>query len=188
MQRNNDTYTFFAILAFLAAIFITTGIIAGSLEFSNQWWMMVLAFGLGVGFTGAAINAERKSSSTAIVASTSSLTMPGTEVVEKKAPKPAPAQKAKSKNEADDLTKLEGIGPKMSKALIAGGIATFEKLASMNEDEIRVVLDEQGQRFSPSAESWPEQAGYAAKDDWDGLEKLQSILVSGRYPDDYNKS
>src|SRR5918993_1888198 len=32
--------------------------------------------------------------------------------------------------EADDLTKIEGIGPKVSKTLIEAGISTFEALAS----------------------------------------------------------
>lgn len=84
--------------------------------------------------------------------------------------------------EPDDLTKLEGIGPKMSKALIAGGVTSFEKLSTMSVSDIRAVLDAQGQRFAPAAESWAEQASLAAKGDWDGLQALQDTLIAGRYP------
>ena len=86
-------------------------------------------------------------------------------------------------DEPDDLTRIEGIGPAMNRAL-GQGVDTFAKLSKLSLEEIRAALDEAGQRFAPAAESWAEQASYAAKGDWDGLDALQDRLVAGRYPDD----
>ncbi len=87
-------------------------------------------------------------------------------------------------DDPDDLTRIEGIGPAMSRALVSQNVDTFAKLADMSLDDIRAALDAAGQRFAPAAESWAEQASYAAKADWDGLDALQDRLVAGRYPDD----
>lgn len=97
--------------------------------------------------------------------------------------KPAPAAPAPS-SEPDDLTKIEGIGPKMSKALIAGGLDTFEKVAAASIEDFQNAIEAADMNFAPSAESWAEQASYAAKGDWEGLSTLQDTLISGRYPTD----
>ncbi len=88
----------------------------------------------------------------------------------------------KPNNTPDDLQKIEGIGPTVSRALIAQGIDTFAVLSQKSVDELRDALADEGVRFAPSAESWAEQAEYAARDDWDGLAALQDRLISGRYP------
>lgn len=87
-------------------------------------------------------------------------------------------------DEPDDLTLIEGIGPKMSQALIAQGYDTFAKLSAATEEDLRDAIKAEGMRFAPSAESWAEQATYAAKGDWDGLEAFQDTLIAGRYPDE----
>lgn len=87
-----------------------------------------------------------------------------------------------STDEPDDLTRIEGIGPKMSQALIAAGLDTFEKVAVASLEDIRSAIEAADMNFAPSAESWAEQADFAAKGDWDGLSALQDKLVSGRYP------
>ena len=84
----------------------------------------------------------------------------------------------------DNLTRIEGIGRKMAQALIDGGLDTFEKVAAASIDDFKAAIEAAGMSFAPSAESWAEQASYAAKDDWDGLSALQDKLVSGRYPTD----
>lgn len=94
---------------------------------------------------------------------------------------PAPAAPAET-SEPDDLTKLEGIGPKMAQALIDGGLDTYEKVAAASIDDFKAAIETAGMSFAPSAESWAEQAGFAARGDWDGLQQLQDTLVSGRYP------
>ena len=87
--------------------------------------------------------------------------------------------KVEKKVEADDLAKIEGIGPKVSKALIAGGIPTFEALANANVEDIQKILSEAGLKMM-DASTWPQQARLAADGDWDGLQKLQDKLSGGR--------
>lgn len=96
--------------------------------------------------------------------------------------KPAAAKPVakKTSNDGDDLTKVEGIGPKMSAALKASGIDTFAKLAESSEDVLRQAIEDAGMRLAPSITTWAEQAALAAKGDWDALEKLQNELEGGR--------
>jgi ribosomal protein L30 len=107
---------------------------------------------------------------------------PAAESTETKAPAKT-SRKSAAAASGDDLTKIEGIGPKMSAALIAAEIDTFEKLAASTESQLRSAIEAAGMRLAPGLESWPEQAEFAAKGDWDGLEKLQSRLVGGRHAD-----
>jgi len=87
--------------------------------------------------------------------------------------------KPEKKVEADDLTKIEGIGPKVSKALIAAGISTFEALANASVEDIQKILSDAGLRMM-DASTWPQQARLAADGDWDALKKLQDKLSGGR--------
>lgn len=91
---------------------------------------------------------------------------------------PAPASKAKA--EPDDLTRIEGVGPKMAEILIAAGVDSYAKLAAMNEDSIVETVRNGGGRKSASMATWAQQAKLAAAGDWDGLAKLQSELSGGR--------
>lgn len=98
--------------------------------------------------------------------------------------KPAAASAKKVKaNTEDDLTKIEGIGKKMQQALYAAGIKTYAQLATKSEDDLRAAIEAAGMRFSPSLSTWAEQAGFAAKGNWDGLKALQDSLVGGRRVD-----
>lgn len=99
-------------------------------------------------------------------------------------PPRTPASEEVAEVRADDLTKIEGIGPKMSAALIEAGIATFDKLAASSEDDLRQAVEDAGMRLAPSISTWAEQAQYAADGDWEGLEAFQNTLVAGRRPDD----
>ena len=100
-------------------------------------------------------------------------------VVEKKEAKAKAATKAKAKSEADDLTRIEGIGPKVSKTLQAAGISTFKALAKAKSDDVQEILNDAGLTMM-DASTWPQQAKLAAKGDWDGLEKLKDELSGGR--------
>jgi F-type H+-transporting ATPase subunit gamma len=82
--------------------------------------------------------------------------------------------------EADDLTVIEGIGKKMSAALVAAGLSTFAQLAAASEDELRAAIQKAGMNFSPSLPTWARQAEYAASGDWDGLKAYQEELTGGR--------
>ena len=83
--------------------------------------------------------------------------------------------------EADDLTKIEGVGPKIAEILKAGGIQTFSQLAQVEVDQIQVLLDQAGSRYRlAEPDSWPTQANLAAQGDWQALEALQDQLKGGR--------
>jgi len=82
-------------------------------------------------------------------------------------------------NPADDLTKLEGIGPKVSKILNEAGFTSFADLATADDAEVDKVLDAAGLQMMDSA-GWIEQAKMAAKGDMEGLAKLQDELKGGR--------
>lgn len=100
-------------------------------------------------------------------------------------PTPEPiAEEVSSSDEPDDLTRIEGIGPKMSQALQDAGIITFAHLAASSEDRLRQAIEEAGMRLAPSVGTWAEQAAYAEKGDWDGLQAFQDTLIAGRRPDD----
>lgn len=104
----------------------------------------------------------------------------------KPAPKPAPkkaatkpARKSKAAKAGDDFTKLSGIGPSMSATLNELGIDTFKKLAAMDDDILRDMLEASGARLNNNKEamdSWNEQAMLADKGDFEGLKKLQEAL------------
>ncbi len=79
----------------------------------------------------------------------------------------------------DDLTKIEGIGPKIATLLSEEGINTFQELANADTDILEQILDEARLAFiDPS--TWPEQAHLANLQEWDALAKLQSELKGGR--------
>jgi predicted flap endonuclease-1-like 5' DNA nuclease len=83
--------------------------------------------------------------------------------------------------EPDDLTRIEGIGPKFASMLRSMGITTYEQLASSNVDELRDVFRERGLYFADPA-TWPEQAELAAAGAWEALSDLQEVLSAGRRP------
>lgn len=91
----------------------------------------------------------------------------------------APARPAA---ERDDLTKIEGIGPKIRGLLHDAGIATFADLADTAVARLQAILDEAGGQYRTAVpESWPDQAKLAAAGDWDALQALQDRLEGGRY-------
>ena len=81
---------------------------------------------------------------------------------------------------AIDLKIIEGIGPSMENALIAAGIDSFEKIAQASEDDLRDAIKAAGMRFAPSVPTWPQQAEYAVREDWEGLKNYQGTLKAGR--------
>ncbi|MEZ4950121.1 MAG: helix-hairpin-helix domain-containing protein [Saprospiraceae bacterium] len=108
-------------------------------------------------------------------------------VVAKKAPvKKAPAKKAApkataTKTTADDLTKIEGVGPKIAGLMKEAGIVTFDQLAKAKAEVLKEVLNNAGPRFKMHDPStWTEQATLAAKGDFDTLKKLQDELKGGK--------
>lgn len=93
--------------------------------------------------------------------------------------KPVETRTAEVQAEADDLVKIEGIGPKVAEALKTAGIVTFAQLAESSVEDIQKIMTEAGLKMM-NPEGWIEQAKLAAKGDWKGFEKLQEKLVGGR--------
>jgi len=87
--------------------------------------------------------------------------------------------KVEKKAEADNLTKIEGIGPKVSKVLNESGISTFEELSNAKVEDLQKILGEAGLKMMDPT-TWPEQAKLAADGDWDALKTLQDKLSGGR--------
>jgi hypothetical protein len=79
----------------------------------------------------------------------------------------------------DDLTTVEGIGPKTSSVLQEAGIETFAQLAKTDVARLKQILEAANLRLADPG-SWPEQARLAAAGDWDALKVLQDKLSGGR--------
>jgi len=83
--------------------------------------------------------------------------------------------------EREDLTKIEGIGPKIAAALNAAGITTFAQLKAMPVDEVRRILTDAGITGAfGDPTTWSEQARLAQAGKWDELQALQDRLKGGR--------
>ena len=94
----------------------------------------------------------------------------------KPAAKKAPAKKATAK--ADDLKKIEGIGPKIAQTLTDAGVATFAQLAKTDAAKISEIIA--GVRGNHVTDTWPKQAEMAAAGKWDELKKWQDELDGGK--------
>jgi len=87
----------------------------------------------------------------------------------------------KANAEGDDLTKVEGIGPKIAELLNDAGITTFAQLAETETVKLREILYDAGSRYkSHDPETWAEQAKFAAEGKWDELKKWQAELDGGK--------
>jgi len=114
-------------------------------------------------------------------------------VVEKDAPKqtkkdiaPVTEKKEKAavkktaKVDSDNLTKIEGIGPKAAEALTKAGIDSYAKLAKVNAEKIKEILTEASSRMAHlDPDSWPKQAKMAADGNWDELKDWQDKAKGG---------
>ena len=100
--------------------------------------------------------------------------------------KPTPASTAEAldlpdENHIDDLKKLEGIGSKIEALLNQHGIRSYAKLATMDRDELKRILESGGNQFRMhEPKSWPYQAELAAKKNWARLKEYQEFLISGQ--------
>ncbi len=87
--------------------------------------------------------------------------------------------KAEESNEADDLTKIEGIGPKIAEIFNAAGIKTFADLSASKVGDLRAILEE-NKLSSHDPKTWSKQATLAKNEKWDKLAELQDELKGGR--------
>ena len=104
------------------------------------------------------------------------------------AAEPVPASKAAAATVPDalakaddDLTRIEGIGPKIASLLMENGITTFTELAEAPTDRIKDILASGGSRFaSHDPGTWAAQADLAASGQEEALKQLQDQLMGGR--------
>jgi predicted flap endonuclease-1-like 5' DNA nuclease len=85
------------------------------------------------------------------------------------------------KSVKDDLTKVEGIGPKIAGLLNDDGIWSWKQLSDTTANRIQKVLDAAGPRYRVhDPETWPMQAGMADNGEWKKLEKWQDEHKGGK--------
>ncbi len=93
---------------------------------------------------------------------------------------PAPALSA----DRDDLTVVEGIGPKIQMLLNQYGIFTYRQLAEADVTRLKEILSTAGPQLAMhDPGTWPSQANLAANDQWDTLKSVQGFLKGGKKPD-----
>lgn len=83
----------------------------------------------------------------------------------------------------DDLTIIEGIGPKIDELFHANGVASFAQLARLSVPEMLAILDRGGPNFQlANPGSWARQAALASENRWAELKRLQEELITGIGP------
>jgi predicted flap endonuclease-1-like 5' DNA nuclease len=82
---------------------------------------------------------------------------------------------------ADDLTKIEGIGPKVEQVLADAGVTTYAQLAATPAAQLREILNAAGSRYRiTDPTTWPDQAALAAAGDWAAFNELVRQLKAER--------
>ena len=123
----------------------------------------------GAAITGAAVSS-----------SLSSIDKSSTTIEDKKISSPAGG----STTVKEDLTKIEGVGPKTKELLYNAGIYNFAQLKNTEASKIQDILTKAGDRFKlVNPGTWPRQAGMADAGDWDTLGKYQEWLIGGIEPE-----
>jgi predicted flap endonuclease-1-like 5' DNA nuclease len=80
----------------------------------------------------------------------------------------------------EDLTIIEGIGPKIEQLLKNAGINSWQDLAKAPLERLRDLLQEGGANYKlAKPDTWPQQAALAAAGKWGELQELQDRLQGG---------
>lgn len=83
----------------------------------------------------------------------------------------------------DDLTVVEGIGPKIQSLLHENGIDTWYKLSQTDVSRLKEILNAAGDRYRiHEPGTWPKQSGLAHEAKWDQLKEYQDFLDGGKEP------
>jgi predicted flap endonuclease-1-like 5' DNA nuclease/FtsZ-binding cell division protein ZapB len=86
-------------------------------------------------------------------------------------------------DEKDDLTVIEGIGPKIQELLYQYGVRTYHQLADTDVVRLKEILSEAGPQLAMhDPGTWPSQANLAANDQWEALKSIQGFLKGGKKP------
>ncbi|WP_455168709.1 hypothetical protein [Aegicerativicinus sediminis] len=82
----------------------------------------------------------------------------------------------------EDLTKIEGIGPKIEGLLNNKGIYSYEQLSLCSHSFLERMITDAGPAFTTHrgmTNTWPAQAKLADMNEWDELYKWQEVLKAG---------
>ena len=80
----------------------------------------------------------------------------------------------------DDLTKVEGIGPKIQHLMNDAGIWSFHQLSYTSIDKLQQVLDDAGPAYTVhNPRTWSAQARLADEKHWEELKIWQDFLKGG---------
>lgn len=78
---------------------------------------------------------------------------------------------------AEDLTIIEGIGPKLESILNEAGVKNWNDLAEIDDFELRAILKSAGDAYQIiDPKTWPAQAQLAINGDWDLLKEYREEL------------
>jgi len=81
----------------------------------------------------------------------------------------------------DDLTKIEGIGPKIQELLNNDGIWSFKQLSLAATTRLQKVLDNGGPAYTVhNPRTWSAQSRLADEGNWDELGVWQDFLKGGK--------
>lgn len=81
---------------------------------------------------------------------------------------------------ADDLTIIEGIGPRTDELLRANGIGSFVQVAQLHVDDFLDILERGGPNFRlANPATWAQQALLAAENRWADLKHAQNGMIGG---------
>jgi small subunit ribosomal protein S2 len=86
---------------------------------------------------------------------------------------------AQTASKVDDLTKVEGIGPKIQILLESVGIKTYGDLAQADVVKLRKIMLEHNLRIADPS-TWPKQSQLLVEGKLDELKKYQDTLKGGR--------
>lgn len=77
-------------------------------------------------------------------------------------------------NGEDNLTIIEGIGPKIAVLLCKNGVGSFAALADISVARLQGILDEAGPAYKMAQpETWPKQAKMCVEKQWSELRLFQ---------------
>ena len=86
-------------------------------------------------------------------------------------------------HEKEDLTVVEGIGPKIQELLYQYGILSYRQLAETEVTRLKEILSAAGPQLAMhDPGTWSAQANLAANDKWEDLKAYQGFLKGGKTP------
>lgn len=78
---------------------------------------------------------------------------------------------------ADDLTIIEGVGPKINELMKTHGVNTFADVARSSVPNLQKVLDAGGPHFRlANPKTWPQQAQMVVDNRWSALKTFQDQM------------